>query len=149
MKSKYSEVVEKKFELIEGWVRSGLTNEQVAKNLGISKVTLYKYRDEHPELAELLKRTKEIVDYEVENALYKKAMEGNIAAIIFWLKNRRPDKWKDRREHEEIEIMKRELALKERKLQLEIDKLKKIIDDEITINITVADEDIKLRRAAL
>lgn len=72
-KSKWPEI-ESKLTLIEGWARNGLTDEQIAKNLSISKTTFYKYRDEHPELSELLKKSKEKVDFEVENALYKRAL---------------------------------------------------------------------------
>lgn len=72
-KSKWIEI-ESKLTLIEGWARNGLTDEQIAKNLGISKTTFYKYRDEHSELSELLKKSKEKVDFEVENALLKKAL---------------------------------------------------------------------------
>ncbi len=32
----------------------------------------------------------------VENALWVAAQNGNITACIFWLKNRRPGKWRDR-----------------------------------------------------
>ena len=41
---------------------------------------------------------KEVVDYQVENALLSAALEGNTTAQIFWLKNRRPDKWRDKPE---------------------------------------------------
>lgn len=37
-----------------------------------------------------------MADYEVENALYKAALDGNTTAIIFWLKNRKPKKWRDK-----------------------------------------------------
>lgn len=94
-KSKWEEV-KKKLILVEGWARDGLTNEQIAENLGIGKTTFYKMLNEHSELSELLKKGKEIVDYQVENALLKNALEGNITAQIYWLKNRKPEKWKDK-----------------------------------------------------
>ena len=59
--------------LVQGWARDGLTNRQIAKNLGISERTLYKWRDKYPELAEALKKGKEVADREVENALFKRA----------------------------------------------------------------------------
>ena len=37
------------------------------------------------------------MDYKVENALLQSALAGNTTAQIFWLKNRRPDKWRDNR----------------------------------------------------
>lgn len=72
-KSKW-EQVKNKLVLVEGWARDGLTNEQIANNLGVSKTTFYKMLSEHSELFELLKKGKEVVDYEVENALLKRAL---------------------------------------------------------------------------
>lgn len=82
--------------LLEGWARDGLTDEQIAKNMGIGVRTLYEYKEKYPQISQTLKKGKDIVDYEVENALLKQARSGNITAIIFWLKNRRPDKWRDK-----------------------------------------------------
>ena len=72
-KSKWEEV-KNKLVLIEGWARDGLTNEQIAENLGIGKTTFYKMIKEHSELSEHLKKGKEVIDYEVENALLKRAL---------------------------------------------------------------------------
>ena len=38
---------------------------------------------------------KEVTDQQVENALYKSAVSGNVTAMIFWLKNRKPKMWCD------------------------------------------------------
>lgn len=84
--------------LIEGWARDGLTNEQIAHNMGIHWGTLYKWQKRSSELGKALKRTKEIVDREVENALYKKAIGGDTTAMIFWLKNRKYIEWRDRKD---------------------------------------------------
>lgn len=75
-KSKWETHVKDKLILVEGWARDGLTNEQIAEKLGIGKTTFYKYLEEHVELSELLKRGKEVVDTEVENALLQKALGG-------------------------------------------------------------------------
>nr|DAL55184.1 MAG TPA_asm: terminase small subunit [Caudoviricetes sp.] len=131
-KSKYDSLVKPKLILIEGWARNGLTIEQIAKNLGISKVTFYKYMNEHVELSEHLKKGKEVVDIEVENALLKRALgykyeevtkellknkktgkeelrvtkvvakevQPDTTAQIFWLKNRRPEDWRDKKDIE-------------------------------------------------
>lgn len=134
MKSKYEEYVLSKFTLIEGWVRDGLTDKQIAHNLGIAYSTFKEYKSKYADLAALLKRNKEIVDYEVENALlerargktvtlmrpfkvknkffdnghlveekesivyaeYQEYIPPDTTAQIFWLKNRKPDKWKDK-----------------------------------------------------
>jgi transposase-like protein len=66
--------VEEKLILIEAWARDGLTDEQIANNLGISPRTLYYYKNKYPQFLQALKRGKEVVDVEVENALLKKAL---------------------------------------------------------------------------
>lgn len=82
--------------LLEAWARDGLTDEQIASNIGIRRETLCEWKKKYPNISNALKRGKEVVDIEVENALHKLAVEGNITAIIFWLKNRKPDKWRDK-----------------------------------------------------
>lgn len=82
--------------LLNGWARDGLTDEQIAKNMEISASTYYVYKNKHEEISEALKKGKEVVDFEVENALLKSALEGNITAQIFWLKNRKPEKWREK-----------------------------------------------------
>ena len=90
-----------KLALIEGWARDGLTMEQIANNMGISKETLYQYRKKYPDFYDALKKGKEVIDYEVENALLEKALSGNVTAMIFWLKNRKPKQWRDNPQPEE------------------------------------------------
>lgn len=99
-KSKW-ELIKDKLILVEGWARDGLTDEQIAKNLGISKDTFYQYKKRYSDFSDSLKRGKEIVDYEVENALLKNALNGNITAQIYWLNNRKPKRWKNKRNEEE------------------------------------------------
>lgn len=119
-KSKYPEVLEKiENGLVEGWARDGLTDEQIAYNLGISINTFYRYKAEHNEFCEALKKGKEVIDYQVENALLKRALgytydeityedekpvkkvvkqvAPDVTAQIFWLKNRKPVEWRDKR----------------------------------------------------
>ena len=59
---------------IEGWARDGLTNEQIAQNIGITQSTLYEWQKKYSEISEALKRGKDIVDRQVENALLKRAL---------------------------------------------------------------------------
>lgn len=98
-KSKWEQVKDK-LVLVEGWARDGLTDEQIANNLGIGRTTLYRMCKEHLELLEHLKKGKEIVDYEVENALLKSALSGNVTAQIYWLNNRKPKQWKNKRDND-------------------------------------------------
>lgn len=81
---------------IRGWARDGLTDEQIAQNMGISRKTLYEWKDRFSDICNALKETKDVVDRNVENALYEAAMKGNITAQIFWLKNRRPAVWREK-----------------------------------------------------
>ena len=109
--------------LLEGWARSGLTDEQIAKNIGINRTTLYDWKKKEVNIADALKRGKEVIDFEVENALLKRALgykydevtyengvetkrvtkevQPDTTAQIFWLKNRKPNNWKDRVETDE------------------------------------------------
>ena len=86
--------------LLKGWARDGLIDVQIAENMGIAASTLYRWKNEHKEISEALKRGKEVVDYQVENALLNNALNGHTTAQIFWLKNRRPDKWRDKQDLE-------------------------------------------------
>lgn len=103
---------------IEGWARDGLTDEQIARNIGVSVSTLNNWKIKYVEILESLKRGKEVVDRQVENALLKRALgytyeeityEGGVetkrvvkevvpdtTAQIFWLKNRKREAWADR-----------------------------------------------------
>jgi transcriptional regulator with XRE-family HTH domain len=82
--------------LITGWARDGLTEAQIAQNMGVSMSTLSNYKLKYEEILEALKAGKEVADYAVESALYRKACGGDTVAMIFWLKNRRPTKWRDK-----------------------------------------------------
>ena len=72
-KSKW-ESVQPKLHLIEKWARDGLREDQIARNLGISVSTLETYKQNHLELLKSLKKGKESLITELENALIKKAL---------------------------------------------------------------------------
>lgn len=100
-KGKYEKWLKKEnLLLLEGWARDGLTDEQIAKNMGVSYSTLKDWKNKYSAISAALKKGKEVVDYQVENALLSSALEGNTTAQIFWLKNRRPDKWRDKQKEE-------------------------------------------------
>ena len=109
-----------------GFARDGLTDEQIALKMGIGISTFYEWLNKFPELSDAIKKGKAPVDIEVESALLKRAlgydyeeviteveelgegrqkkhirkikkhMPGETAAQIFWLKNRRPVRWRDK-----------------------------------------------------
>ena len=89
--------------LLEGWARDGLTDEQIAHNMGIAVSTLYEWKNKFSEISDTLKKGKEVVDYQIENALRDSALSGNVTAQIFWLKNLSPDNCRDK-PSENIEI---------------------------------------------
>ena len=135
-KGKYQEWLEPEGLLkIEGWARDGLTEKQIAHNVGITEQTLNVWKNSYPSFSESLKRGKEVVDRMVENALLKRALgysykettrelvvdkttgEAEIkitkvvekevvpdtTAQIFWLKNRKPNEWRDKRNSDDLD----------------------------------------------
>ncbi|MED4392521.1 helix-turn-helix domain-containing protein [Priestia aryabhattai] len=132
-KGKYEKwITEEGLMLLEGWARDGLTDEQIAHNVGVSRSTLNDWKKKYPDISDALKKGKEVVDLQVENALLKRALgyeyeevtqesqwnekinkyelvitksvkkrqAPDTTAQIFWLKNRRPDKWRDKQDVE-------------------------------------------------
>lgn len=72
--SKYETNVKPNLFVIEHWVKDGMIDKDIAAKLNIAYSTFREYVKKYPELSALLKRTKEIVDYEVEESLYKKCV---------------------------------------------------------------------------
>ncbi|XCH78860.1 MAG: hypothetical protein WHF31_15260 [Candidatus Dehalobacter alkaniphilus] len=66
--------VKDKLHLVEKWARDGLREDQIAENLGICVATLERYKKEHSEIVKALKKGKETLVTELENALIKKAL---------------------------------------------------------------------------
>ena len=134
-KGKYKEwLTEESLLRLEAWARDGLTDEQIADNIGIRRETLYDWKKKYPHISNALKRGKDVVDIQVENALLNKAqgltktlikpikiktvtydngkrvkeeehieyaeeevfVPPDTVAQIFWLKNRKPNTWKDK-----------------------------------------------------
>lgn len=123
--AKYNDWITKEGLLkIEGWARDGLTDKQIAHNIGINPATLINWKKQFFELDNALKKGKEVVDRQVENALLKRALgydyiekrteikkgvivsetkitkhvAGDTTAQIFWLKNRKPIEWRDKKD---------------------------------------------------
>ena len=59
---------------IEGWARDGLTDEQIAENIGISRSTLNMWKNRYSDISDTLKRGKDVIDLQVENALLRRAL---------------------------------------------------------------------------
>ena len=73
-KNAYETVIKPRFDDILKWLRSGATEEQICKNLGISQQTFYKYKQEYTEFLELLKKGRENLVEQLRGALIKKAL---------------------------------------------------------------------------
>lgn len=81
--------------LLEGWKRNGLTDQQIADNIGINRRTLDKWKTKYGRIGHALKMGHEAANYAVEGKLFRKAVQGNTTAMIFWLKNNWRDKYND------------------------------------------------------
>lgn len=102
------------------FARLGLTNEQMAKSLDVSLATFKSWMQKHPKFLAALKNGREVSDANVTRSLYERAMgythdavkilqsggqplivpykehyPPDPTALIFWLKNRRPDLWRN------------------------------------------------------
>jgi len=85
-------------ERIIGALCLGADMHLAAATLGISRQALYKYLEKHPRFREDVEDARSIADDKVERALYKRAVDGDVRAQVFWLRNRRPDRWRERHE---------------------------------------------------
>lgn len=137
-KGKYQEwLTDEGLLLLEGWARDGLTDEEIASKVGVSRSTLNEWKTKYPDISDTLKKGKDVVDRQVENALLKRALgykydeitkelsvdpdtgeerltitkvvtkevQPDTTAQIFWLKNRKPDEWRAKREVEDGDKM--------------------------------------------
>jgi hypothetical protein len=76
----------------------GAKDKQIADFIGVTESTFYLWKTQIPRFSEALKSGRENADAKVARALYKKALDGDTASCIFWLKNRRPEDWRDQRD---------------------------------------------------
>lgn len=129
--------------LLEGWKRNGLTDKQIAENMGISVNTLNKWKQRFTQIRQALKIGHESANYAVERKLFQKAMSGNTTAMIFWLKNN----WRDKYNDSELSTEERKLAIaRKRKLDAEASitewKAKELAGENDTSDKTVLIDDI-------
>lgn len=106
-KGQYKKWLEKEnLILLQGWKRNGLTDEQIAHNMGIVPRTLERWKKDHSQICRALKVGHEQANFIIEGELFKKAMHGNTTAMIFWLKNN----WRDKYNDSELSPEERKLA---------------------------------------
>lgn len=138
-KGKYGEWITKEgLTRVQGWARDGLSDKDIAGNIGISVETFYQWKKKYPEFSEALREGKDIPDRKVENALYERCFNqtvkvmktfkvkesgydangkrweredlkeaydevvvpADVRAQQFWLSNRKPDAWRDKKDVE-------------------------------------------------
>lgn len=85
-----------KLQLLEEWSTQGLYIKDIAAKMGISVTTVYDWMNKNPKIAAAIKKGRDKSIDMVENALFKSAINGNVTAMIFYLKNRAPERYKDR-----------------------------------------------------
>lgn len=85
----------------ESLAAQGLTMEQIAHVLGICRATLHDKANKYPDFSDAIKRGQAKGIAQITNKLFQKAKDGDNTAMIFYLKNRDPQNWKDvhRQEH--------------------------------------------------
>lgn len=68
--------------VLSAWARTGMTDEEIAKQIGISRSTLAEWKKKYAPINEALATGKDFADRLIENSLYKKPWD-------FMRKNRR------------------------------------------------------------
>ncbi len=111
--------------LLESWARDGYTMMDISNKIGVDNDVFLRWKDRYPEIRQAVSKGKELVDYQVENALLKSALgyktkevkvtttmrygkvvetikevtdkevAPNVSAIQMWLYNRQKEKWKN------------------------------------------------------
>ena len=82
---------------VEALAAQGLNEEQIARALGINWKTLAHRKKKFAVFSEALKTGKAKGLAKVTNDLFQQSAAGNTAATIFYLKNRDPENWSDKR----------------------------------------------------
>lgn len=80
-----------------GSLRQGLRHGQACRAANISRQTVWQYKKAHPEFQQEIDHAEADYCDEVEKCLLKSIRKLNLSAMIFWLTNRAPDRWRDRR----------------------------------------------------
>lgn len=131
MAGKYWEWLEpENLEKVANWAANGCTNDEIARNMGVGRTTFYSWLKAHPDVSDAVKRGRALAREAVENALFKRAvgyvtvevteavdgdgrtvrrtvtreLPPDTTAIIFYLKNRMPERYSDRRVNE-VEVI--------------------------------------------
>ena len=117
---------DKRFDaIVKLMYQKGSTDEEVAEAMSVDRTTIINWRKKHVAFFNTTKDAKAESDENVERSLFERAngyshpeekifcQDGQIirtnttrhyppdpSSMIFWLKNRKPGEWRDKREHE-------------------------------------------------
>lgn len=80
-------------------LRGGMRRGAAARAVGVTRQNVSVYRKKDDEFADAESQAEMDADEVVEDSLFKSAKGGNLGAQVFWLTNRRPDLWRNRRDH--------------------------------------------------
>lgn len=83
-------------DLARNYALLGATVEDIGPLLGVTGRTIRTWKRKHPEFAEAIEEGNRHADAKVAGALFRNALEGNVVAQIFWMKNRQG--WRDRQD---------------------------------------------------
>lgn len=109
-------------QIIKKLCELGATDKDLAEAFEVTPRTIENWKVQDPEFFQTLKDWKLVADSKVERSLYNRAngftrtvqrldkngdardlkeeMPPDPTSMIFWLKNRQPEKWRDKQEHE-------------------------------------------------
>jgi hypothetical protein len=110
-------------EQVKKLATKGWTDKEMSAFFEVNEATWHRWKDKHPEFCESLKDWKKEADERVERSLYERALgyvhteekvfnnNGEIlthetnkhyppdsTSMIFWLKNRKPNDWRDKKD---------------------------------------------------
>jgi len=90
------EITPKIITRVKSLAKQGLTKYQIAASLGIHRDTLNEKEKKHPDLSDAIEEGKQLGIAEVVSVLKEKAIDGDIAAMKYYLNNRGNEDWKDK-----------------------------------------------------
>ena len=90
------DITDESIKKIRKYASRGLTRRQIAAAMGWSHTTLYNKLKKNVAIVDAIKEGEASGIKKVANALFKTALDGNVTSMIFYLKNRAPNEWKDR-----------------------------------------------------
>ena len=145
-KGKYQKWLTKpKLAVLTNWARMGLSEPQIAHNMGISYSTFKVWKTKYPAISAAVEEGKEVVDAVVVNALIKAAKNGNVQAMTFWLRNRMPEYFRDNsyKELNEAQAAKAKEDARKAKAEADIMEAKaKLLTDADSQDRTVIVDDV-------